>query len=422
VFPELGPLAYHRSVLAHVRRTDRRSWESLLPSRSGGPGDPGGPGRPGGSGRGGPGGHDGGELVEELLRNTYRLDSHTALHAAGRRAADALGLPGPVEYFQAEGGGTANVTLLHQPDRAVLLFEGPLLDLLDEDELTAICGHELAHRRLWTIDGGAFLSFDGPRDAAEAAGPPPPQYLETARRWSMACELYADRGALIACGELRTAVGALLKASTGLSTVDPDAYLRQAGELDLSTGSRGTSHPEGVARAWALRGWLAGEDVEVLLTGPLDVDGPDLLDAALLREMAGVFAGHVAALPELRTEAVLLHAGGFFDPPVAEPPPPAGRLPRFDEPWPVRPVDGAPAPRPRRLSDATRKFLCYLLLDLATVDPETGDKGLVAAMTLARRTGLSEAYDDLADDELGWTDRYRTKLATAADRALSEAR
>jgi len=52
------PLAYHRSVLAHVRRSDPRAWQSLVPAAHALAGsavsDP--------------------ELAEGLLRNTYRLD------------------------------------------------------------------------------------------------------------------------------------------------------------------------------------------------------------------------------------------------------------------------------------------------------------------------------------------------------------
>ena len=59
----------------------------------------------------------------------------------------------------------------------------------------------------------------------------------------------------------------------------------------------------------------------------------------------------------------------------------------------------------------------YLLLDLATADPDTGDAGLVASMAIARRAGLT-SYDGLADDELGWSDQRRAKLAQAADEVV----
>ena len=388
----LGPLSYHRGVLGHVRRVDQRAFEALLPSAGADP-----------------------ELDEALLRHTYRLDEdgHPELHAAGRRAAAALGLDVPIEYYQGEGSAAPNAMLLHQSAKAVILFEGPLLERLDSDELAAICGHELAHRLLWTLEDGAYLAVDRLLDAAAGDARTPAQYLETHRRWVMASELFADRGALVACGDLRTTVRALLKTQTGLASVDPEAYLRQADELDLSTGSRGTSHPEGVARAWALKNWLADEDVEILLTGPLDVDSPDLLDAALLRELSMDFAARIAQTEGLRTDAVATYAAGFADPPGPLGVP-GGAIARFDEPLAVRPVDGAPIPRPRPLTPATKQYLCYLLLDLATADSETGDAGLIASMGVARRAGLT-AYDDLADDELGWSDKRRAQLTSAAE-------
>jgi hypothetical protein len=120
---------------------------------------------------------------------------------------------------------------------------------------------------------------------------------------------------------------------------------------------------------------------------------------------------------------VLAHAAGFFDPPPRSGvPAPSGPFPRVDQPWRPRPVDGAPVPAARELAASTRSFLCYLLLDLATVDPDTGDDGMVAMMALARRAGMGATYDDLADDELGWSDSRRAQLVAAADAATGGAR
>ncbi|HEY4571540.1 MAG TPA: M48 family metalloprotease [Kribbella sp.] len=382
----LSVLRYHQSVLAVVRQVDERAWSAL---------------------RGGPEG----DVGDVLLRNAYRLEesAHPDVHRAGRRAAAALGLDAEVEYFQVSG--EPNAAYLHQA-KPVILFQGPLLDRLDEDELTAVIGHELAHRVLWSADDGAYLAVDRLLDAAAGDARTPPQYLETHRRWSLATEVFADRGALTACGDLSTTIRALLKLETGLSTADPEAYLRQAESLDLSSGSRATTHPEAVGRAWALRNWAAGEDVEGLVTGPLDVDAPDLLDAALLRELSRDFAAAIAHTDGLRTDAVATAAAGFADPPGPLGVP--GGAVRFDEPLAVRPVDGAPLPRPRPLTDATKRYLCYLLLDLATADPETGDAGLIASLALARRSGLP-GYVDVADDELGWSDKQRARLMAAAE-------
>ncbi|MEV0282520.1 M48 family metalloprotease [Kribbella sp. NPDC050820] len=388
----LSPLGYHRAVLAYVRRVDERAWAAL---------------------RGGPVGR----LDDVLLRNAYRLEEsvHPEVHQAGRRAAEALGVDTELSFFQVDGAAP-NAHYVHQAGAAVVVFEGSLLEKLDHDDLTAVMGHELAHRVLWHADDGDYLAVDRLLDAAAGDARTPQQYLETHRRWSLATELFADRGALTACGDLSVTIRALLKLQTGLSTADPEAYLRQADELDLSTGSRGTSHPEGVARAWALKNWLAGDDMESLITGPLDIDAPDLLDAVLLRDLSREFAASIAHTSGLRTDAVATFAAGFSDPPGPLGVP-ASTTPRFDEPLAVRPIDGAPLPRPRPLVDATKRYLCYLLLDLATADPDTGDDGLVASMVIARRAGLT-AYDDLADDELGWSDKRRAKLAKAADEVV----
>jgi hypothetical protein len=377
----LSALAYQQSVLAVVRRVDERAWTALL----GGPAD------------------------DVPLRNAYKLEpsGHPEVHEAARRAAAALEVPGEIDFYQVNG--EPNASYLHQAGRAVIVFQGALLDRLTVDELTAVIGHELAHRLLWQAEDGGFLAVDRLLDAAAGDARTPSQYLETHRRWSLATELFADRGALTACGDLSTAVRALLKLETGLSTVDPEAYLRQAESLDLSSGSRGTTHPESVGRAWALKNWQAGEDVEALITGPLDVDAPDLLDAVLLRELSRDFAALVSQT--LRTDAVATAAAGFADPPGPLGVP--GGAVRFDEPLAIRPVDGAPLPRPRPMAAATLRYLSYLLLDLATADPELGEDGLVASLALARRVGLP-GYVDVADDELGWSSRERARLEKAA--------
>ena len=327
---------------------------------------------------------DAAALHAELIRSAYRLEpqSHPELAAALARAGEPFGVAVPVSVYQLEGAADANASLLHLPDEAVLALSGNLLNLLDPDELTAVLGHELAHRELWAGDSLLEPADRALRALAADAGSPA-VYLETARRWALATELYADRGALLACGDLAVAVRALVKTATGLAEVDAAAYLRQAEAADPLRGSGGRSHPETVLRAWALARWHAGgeddEAVDALLRPGLDLDALDLLDQ---QQLAALTLDLVTALlvdPELRTDAVLALARQYF--------------PDFTG----DPVNDALVP-----ADATaetRRYLGYVLLDLVTADPDLEDRGLAAALRLARRLGIGDELAEAARRE-----------------------
>jgi hypothetical protein len=390
-----GPAApptptYHRTVVDRLRALEPASWSAFASAATARARD----------------------LHDRLLRSAYRLDpaGHADVADAAGRAAAALGVDVPVTVYQLEGGTEANAMLLHAPDEAVVALTGNLLALLSPAELTAVLGHELTHHVLWTRDGGDLFTADRLLDALALDARTPPAYLETARRWALATELAADRGALAATGgDLAATVTALVKTATGLATVDPQAVLGQARELDRAGGpgvvAAGRSHPETVLRAWALQRWSespgaeADEAVGALLGGALDVEALDLADRERLETLTRRVVEAMLAPPGLRTDAVLAHARLFFPD--------------------VTPADGAAATFqvPARLSDATRQYLGYVLLDLATVDPDLEDTGLLAALTLAARSGLGDAVAGVAAREkvlpAGDLDRL-SRMATAA--------
>ncbi len=361
-------LPYHRAVAHRVRMLEPASWASFAQAADA---------------------DDGTGLDEALRRGAYRLDpaAHPHVAAAARRAAAALGVDVPVSTHQLEGGAGANAALLFTPGEAVVTFSGPLLDLLGPGELTAVLGHELAHHVLWRLDGAALLVADRLLDAVALDARTPPVWAETARRWSLATELAADRGALLACGDLRTAVAALVRTTTGLASADPDAFLAQARSVDPAAGAApGRSHPETVLRAWALEAWSRSPDegdeaVAAVLGTGLDLEALDLLDRERLETLTRRVVEAMLADPALATDAVLAHARQFF-PDVA-------------------PTPGAAATFavPASATDATRRYLAYVLLDLATVDPDLEDGGLRAALALAASTGLGAAVADAAARE-----------------------
>lgn len=375
----LRPLPYHRDVAAILEAEHPKAFAALVPSTA----------------------ESTSTVHETLLRHAYRLDpaGHPGPHAAVARAAEALGVTVPVDLFAFEGTRGNNAELVFVRERPVIALSGDTLNLLDAPELCAVAGHELAHYVLWTADGGRHLAASRLLDAAETDARTDAEYLETARRLRLATELFADRGALVACGSLTTTLRSLLKVSTGLAEVDPDGYLRQAAEVDLSRPSAGTSHPETVLRAWALQKWGqdgdgAEADIARALAAQLDLNALDILDQDRLRTVTQVLIGAVLAYEDMRTEDVVEHAGRFGVQ--------VGDSAQLD-----LSVD--------ELAPETRRYLAAVLLDFATVDAELGVHGLARMIRLARRSGLGTELDKLVATELGLSDRERSKVFARID-------
>ena len=417
---DLAPLPYHTAIASRLETLERQSWAVFARAVHD-------PGRPSASTGGGTV-SDGGtgpspaaagapdDLEAMLLRHAYRMEpeAHPRVHAAARRAASALGLALPIAIYQLEGtAGGANAALAYRPHEAVLALSGNLLALLTDDELVACFGHELAHHVLWSADDRRLQTAARFLDALALDASSPPVFLETARRFDLATELFADRGALAACESLDVAVASLVKVTTGLAEVDPRAYLRQAETAHPERGAAGTTHPETVLRAWALARHEAGEGAvatETLLAPALDIERLDVLDRERLEALTRTLIGDALAVEWLRTDALTAHARQFL---VDTSPSARSGAPRRDRGASTGPSSAAagtartnPAEPPvvtrvpASTPTETRRFLAYVLLDLATVDAELEDEPLVEVLAVARVAGIGPTFEEVARKEL----------------------
>jgi len=384
VLRELTPLPYHRSVAEILERENPRAFASLLPRTVG-------------------------TTDDDLLRHTYRLEpgSHPRPHESLLRAASALGVTVPVQVHADEQPVGPNAELVFVPDAAIIVISGSLMELLDDDELTAVMGHELAHHVLWSAEGGRYLAATRLLEAAEHDGRTTSEYLETARRLRLSTELYADRGALVACGVLEAAVGGLLKVTTGMREADPEAYLRQAGEISFATSaSARRTHPESVLRAWALQRWITGEsladleaEVAAAIGAQLDLSTLDLVGQDGLASITRELVRQAAFLEQLRSPEGLALVERYD---VTPPPAPS-------------PLSEVARERLDALPQETRRYLCAVLTDLATATDDDLSGSLAAALALARRKHLGDALATFVTDELGLSERHRARLVTQAD-------
>lgn len=347
------------------------------------------------------------EVRDTMLRHTYRLEpsSHPDIFDACTTAMTRLGIDAPVTLYQANDG-TMNASLFYIPGEVHLVFYGPILERLKGPELLALMGHELAHYQLWSADDGAYFKASQIVDHALTYPDSTPSHRETARLFSLHTELFADRGSALVAGEAAPAISVLVKVMTGLSSVDPAAYLRQAEELEAGNAkSEGISHPEAFLRARALDMWWredsALEDWLVQrIHGPLSIEALDLLRQQELTAMTRAFFARFLAHLVTPADEVMTQIKAYFPDFQTE-----------EEPLDLSKIAA------ERIDDPTRDYFVSLMFDCAMADPDSRDDVMLAAARSAEAIGAGERFKAALRRDLKWTKRDSDKLMTQAAKA-----
>ena len=379
----LDPLPYHRTVVEYLKSREPELWAWFASTQAQ---------------------NDYADALRaDLLKTTYRLeaDAHPELYAQAGEACVRLALDVPVTLYQSSApSGELNAALFHLHGEAHVVLCGPLPTLLNTVEMQSVLGHELAHYHLWTREGGDFLIADR-LIVAQAADPrAEPSHVQTARRYRLYTEVFADRGALRATDDLHATVGALIKVQTGLATASGASYLRQADEIFAGgeASTAGVSHPEAFIRARALRLWAENDPeidakVTAMLEGPLALDELDLPGQVRLADLTRRCLAEFLRPKWLQTPATLAHARAFFD----------GFQPA------AAPDDSLPAAL--KIADPkTREYFAFLLLDFAVADRALEDLPLAAAWDWSQRWEIDDLFDKLAPRELKMKARDWNKL------------
>ena len=383
----LSPLAYHDDVVAHLRSEERHAWEwSSLGELK----------------------QEGREVREAILRGTYRLEQagHPQVFEACRTAMTRLGIEAPITLYQANDG-TMNASLVYTPGEIHLVFFGPILEKLQQAELLALMGHELSHYLLWSMGEGEHYRASRVFDHALSYPDAKPSHRETARLLSLHTELFADRGAAIAAGAPEPAVAVLIKVMTGLTNVDPAAYLRQAQEVETAgTKSQGLSHPEAYLRARAVQLWWVGDSdlanwLEKHLRGPLSIEALDLPGQSKLAQMTRAFLARFMSELDESSEELTTQLRAIF--------PDFGRQEEVPLDLTEIGLD--------RIDDATRDYFIALMFDLAMADADATETTMIAAAKIAAEIGATERLTGALRRDLKWTKARSDKLVAQAAKA-----
>jgi hypothetical protein len=352
----------------------------------------------------------------ELLKSCYRFDpaDHAELYALVGAVRERLGLSAPVTLYQSQHAAGMNASLCYIPKEAHLVLEGPIRSTLSPEELRAIVAHELTHYLLWERSGGELLVADQMLSAMASHSRAEPSHLESARLFRLYLEVHCDRAALAVQPDPLVAIGALIKVQTGLADAQAESYLKQSEEIfgQAEVKTEGLTHPESFIRAralklWAERGAAADAEIARMIEGPIELGRLSLLGqhrlTALTRRLLTRFLEHAW----LRTEPILAHARLFFPDLHPGAPDATGGAPLAEE------LSG--------VSDSVRRYVCYTLLDLATVDRSLEEAPLAAAARLSEDLGLADAFLALAGEELDLGKRALTRLRKDSARIVADA-
>jgi predicted SprT family Zn-dependent metalloprotease len=370
-----SPLPYHQAVASHLEAKEADLWAWFLKDESD-------------------------EQARkarrlELLKGAVELD---VKGLNGRRQALAsiakgrLQLSAPVRLFQShDTAGGPNAYLLFDRAEILIMFQGRILELLTEPELLDLLGHEMSHYKLYVEQGGRFhaaqrlLAWIGTQPGCPAT------YLETARRLSLYTEIYCDIGGLTACEDRNATISSLVKTIADFKDIDAATYLRQAEEimaLGGAAGSAGASHPELHIRVLALansQSMAAGEFHALLkgmIDGRLSLGSLDLFEQTQLRAATDLLIDRVAAGPGVATAKFLTHVREFrpgYKPPAA---------PSADTHLGLPPLDAN-----------AQMYLGFILMDLATADPDNMQAAWPTVVGTAEFFALDGTLRNIARDE-----------------------
>ena len=349
----------------------------------------------------------------ELLKSTYRLDAegHPELYRSLDEAKARLQLDIPVTLYQAQNSPQLNAALFYIPGQGHIVFSGPMFTLLNTDELKSVIGHELAHYHLWQRDGGEFHIAD--RLIHSVANDPraSASHEQTARRYQLYTEIFADRGSLQVTGDAQPVVASLVKIETGLSQVSAASYLKQAEEIfaNGNVATAGVSHPEAFIRARALALWQeqavdAALHISGMIEGVAALEELDLIGQKNLTASTRRLLECLLRPKWFQTPSALGHAKLFFND--------------------FRPASANDASLGDTLNfhdTKLREYLCYVLLDFAKVDPELDEMPLAAALELSRQLELDAQFEKLAAKELKLRVRDVRRIKEQAVEMLAKA-
>jgi len=218
-----------------------------------------------------------------FLGSGVRVDErqYARLHRLLAEVGAVLDAPALPEMYVV-ANPTFNATTIGM-NKPIIVLNSALIDLLDEEELRFVIGHELGH----ALSGHAvhqtilqrLLALSGVLLVVPVGGLGIRLIVAALMEWSRKAELSADRAGLLATQDPAVAFRAHMKLASGghLDDLDQTSFFAQGTEYDATEDVRDSvlklllvenrSHPFAVVRASELRRWVDSGDYTAILGG-----------------------------------------------------------------------------------------------------------------------------------------------------------
>lgn len=349
----------------------------------------------------------------DLLKNTYKFDPavEKEMYEKVEKAKQLLGLDWlQVTVYQSQLTEDVNASIAYLEKEAYIVFSGPILRMLNEEELLAVIAHELSHIQLFNLLNGDLEVTD--RIITAIANNPQSEasYFETARLFKLYTEIFCDRSALNVLGTTGPVITSLLKIVTGLDKVNAESYVRQAEEIfvvDRNTKAATVSHPENFIRARAIHLWhnepqTAETEIIRMMEGITNLDQLDILKQIELSRLTRKFIQLFLKPKWFRTSAVISQAVQFF-------PDFAADEQLLISPELIEQIETS------HLS--IKEYLCYLMLDFILVDPALEIVPFGWGFQFAEDLHLKNDFDEIVTREFKYSGKklqqHKQKSLTA---------
>ncbi|MFT4295695.1 MAG: M48 family metallopeptidase [Micropruina sp.] len=218
-----------------------------------------------------------------LLGSAVRADERqfARVHRLYREAGETLDA-GVLPELYIRADPTINAMAIGL-DKPVIVLNSGLVDVMDDDELRFVLGHELGHvlsgHAVYRTLLGVLLALSTTLFAIPFGALGVRAVIAALMEWQRKSELSADRAGLLADQQPEVALRAHMKMASGgrIDELNAEAFLAQAGEYHANDDVRDVlirvllvetqSHPFAVVRAGELDRWVKSGDYRTVLDG-----------------------------------------------------------------------------------------------------------------------------------------------------------